>query len=320
MLASSFSISSGNVSSSVAYNAGATFTERLSERPGALDFLGFDVGQRALPEEIQEEERDIIRGFGTFGIPDDELELLAESFPLTWSPVFRTIPLDFGLSVSARDKIELDERKSLGFNASALYSSGWGYEERVERSYLIGAGDVLQPFSDYISESTTRDADIGLLFDLKYEDGSDFAFESTTLFLHATDGETEVLSGEYVDDGVDLEQTQISWIEQTLLNQSFGSRRSSVRVNGAERALLYNFALAQRLEPDTRFSTYWDEVDDGDFDPTNQLLSPRSYGAGRYWTRVLDLVNDFRYQWTIPTFLFGDGADFFDLGVYAMYQ
>jgi hypothetical protein len=313
------------VNASVGYNVGATFTERLAQETGSLDFLGLDAGLRRLPEEIEETTEPIIEGqqiFGqTIGMTASEVEALGESFPVTWEPNPRTVPLDYSLSLSVRDKIELTAARSLGVTGSVLFSDSWNWASRNRRSYLPAGGGELTANTNYVSEVTSRDVDLGALLDVAYEHNRDFSVDSTTVLVRATDGTVDQYAGRYNDDDIDLQVTEQAWIEQTLLNQSLRGTAAVGANQATDIELQYTFSLADRYEPDHRFTSYWDPEVDNNFDESNKYLAPRSYSAQRWYTNVRDLVHDGRIQFSLPVFFLGNGAaDYIDIGGYAMQQ
>lgn len=301
---------------SFGYNAGTSFVSHLSEATGGFDWTGFDFGLRREPSELKEASGRINLGSGLFGdgLSEDEVESIGEALSRNWEPVERTIPLDYGATVSVRDKIELDENRDFGFNASVSYGDSWNYSEQLNRSYLPTETGVT-PSSDYRSHVTSRDVDLGLLIDLIYKNRPGFDVQSTSLVIRATDGVTDQYTGDYTDDDVDLMVNEQSWVEQTLINQAFRGSLALLALNQADLNWNYSFSLANRFEPDHRYVTYWDEDIDGDFDTENQVLSPRQYAANRWFARVTDVVNAAKANVSLPIFLLGNtAADYVDVG------
>lgn len=311
------------IKGSLGYNLGTTFTDRLAERPGSFDWIGVDDGSRAMPEEIENTDEQITKtgGFGADGFTDEDLEELGETLPVNWEPVVRSIPLDYGTSISVRDKIELSETSNFGFSGSLLISDSWNYRNRTEASYLPSTGDALFQNTNYSSSETLRDFDVGGLLDLVWEPNQRVSVDSTSLAIRATDSMTDVLTGYYGDDDVDLKIREMSWVEQTLLNQGLSGIWQFQGLNEAELDWGYTFSLANRYEPDHRYTSYWEDSNvNGTFNAEDQRLAPRAYSAQRWYTDVRDIIHDGTLQLTIPIFWFGSSADFLDLGMQAVRQ
>ncbi len=314
-----------DVAFSLGFNEGLTFQDRLFDRGGSLDFLGFDDGTRALPGPIEKSDELIGPPSGVFGggYTAEEREDFGESFSNPWTPTERLIPLDYSGSVSVRDKIELNETRSFGFTASISLKDSWNassegltiYEGSQDRKELG------RPIHEYEVERTTRDIDVGSLVELVLEDARRYRIESASLLVRATDAMTEELSGYYGSEQYDIGETEVLWREQTLFNQSLRGRHQLSLLGGTEFRWNYNFSLAQSYEPDRKYYVYREDQQDGNFIADDSYLIGDQWSNRRIFTEVDDTVHDGGIATSVPIGWFGNpSADFLDFGTQVSYQ
>ncbi|MBN2444577.1 MAG: carboxypeptidase regulatory-like domain-containing protein [Spirochaetales bacterium] len=302
---------------SVTFNPGSTFTEALMEVPGTLDFLGFDDGQRELPEEI--ESIDFITEETPVGdgLTQEELEKLGELMPNTWSPEYMILPLSFGLTASIQDIIEISEQSNFGYNISLIYSNKYdSIKNQADTGYSLGGNGDYALRYDYIVDSANHEVDICFLADLMYEINKNFSIGLSSLLIRLTDNETEQYNGYYGSDAVYINVIDQQWVENMLLNETLNGRIGLQILNQADLLWRYSYSLASRNEPDHRTTRY--DSTDGESD---YALSDRPEGSKRIYSRVIDQVHDSSVQMNIPVFIFSKKkADFLEFGVRALYR
>ncbi len=315
---------------SFGYNQGTTFTNRLAEVPGDLDWLGIDDGSRKLPDEF--DKYDYVSADTTplgepiYGLTEEELTELGKKIPNTFAPEERKIPLNYGVNASVRDKVELGDDKSFGFNIAALYSNSWNYNEGELSNYVKDdtSSSGYSPQNEFITADTEHDIDVGTLLDFVYRKRNAFDVEATTLLVRTTDSTTSIVEGFYGLDGDDIKRTEIAWTENMLLSQSLGGSFGLNVLNQSIFNYQYVFSLANRYQPDNRFTFYEESGGtlDGEFDDENADASTRrDNDQQRVWTNVQDIVHDATTYVEIPFFLTDSGGpDYLDIGVYGMYQ
>lgn len=318
-----------NISVSVGYNVGTTLTEQLMSQGGALDFLGIDDGTRKLPAGLEEVDyaayQTDLFGQQTSTLSQEEIDELAKQLPNTWSPVSGVVPLNYGLNLSVRDKIELGDDRNLGFNIAGLYSNSWGYTEGQLNSY-INTEEGFGEYNTYDTRTTSQDVDVGALLDLKYAHNRRFELETTSLLVRTTDSTFELLEGYLLDENWDVRLGQAKWQEQMLFSQGLSTQAEPAALNQSIVNAQYVFSVAQRYSPDARYYRY-DEVlsgftrQDGYNEEYGHISFQTKDANQRVWTTVRDLVHDGRLGVEVPVFLFGNSApDFLDVGASAMYQ
>ncbi|MFW5827605.1 MAG: TonB-dependent receptor domain-containing protein [Alkalispirochaeta sp.] len=314
-----------DVSFSLGYKTGVSLEDRLFDRGGSLDFLGFDDGTRALPDAIDESTELIgpVSSVDFSGYTDEELEEFGESFTNPWTPAVRSIPLDYSGSISVRDKIELTDTRSFGFTASVSLKDSWDASAEGLTIYEnANDPDVLgRAQHDYDVERTTRDVDLGGLVELVLEDARRYRIESASLLVRATDAMTEELSGFYGSESYDIRETEVLWREQTLFNQALRGRHQLAGLGGTAFRWNYNLSLARSYEPDRKYYIYKEDDNDGDFVAEESYLVSDDWSNRRVFTEVDDTVHDGGVAASVPIGWFGNpSADFLDFGSQVSYQ
>lgn len=310
------------INTSIGYNIGTTFTERAVEEAGAFDFIGIDDGTRAFPDGFPDERLSLknpTTGRGNF--TEEELEGFAEDLNGRWEPTERLLPLDYSGSVSVRDKIEIREQRSFGFNGAVSYSDSWDWTNRREVTYEAASGGADTAVNtDYDVDQTNRNTDISALLDLAYQHNPQAELKTTSLLVRATDNQVRVFEGPFLDDTLDLFIREQEWVEQTLFNQSVEGTLGLGILNDASLRTQYGFSIASRYEPDHRRVLYSDDNFNGDYEEDIGSLYTRSFAAERWFSTVQDTIHDAEITLTLPIFWFNESADFVDLGAAFLLQ
>ncbi len=314
-----------DLSFSLTYNDGTTFQNRLYEEGGKFDFLGFDDGTRKLPSAIENSEETISVPSGAFGggYSDAEREAFGETFPLTWSPVEKMIPLDYSASVSVRDKIELGTYNNFGYTASMSIKDSWSSTDRVQTFFEASndPDELGRPIHKYDFRENSRDIDVGTILELVFEDVRSYRLESSSLLVRATDSVTEKVSGEYGSEQYDIGETELRWTEQTLFNQALRGEHRLEALNGVDLNWNYNFSFANSYMPDRRYYVYREDDEDGTYVDEDGYLAPDDWSNRRIFNETRDFVHDGGASLSLPVNWFGNASeDFLDLGVNASYQ
>lgn len=111
-----------NISSQTSYNSALTFNGNgLSASGGSTDWLGFDDGSRALPDFLQGSRWNTNVGAAQRDeVIASEIDRVTKAFSPEMSPVKKSIPLNYGFSVSLGDRIDAFGNP-LGFIGSFSY-------------------------------------------------------------------------------------------------------------------------------------------------------------------------------------------------------
>lgn len=280
------------------YESGTTFTKGAIGRAGPTDFLGVDGGFRELPDSVAEasaqsplEEGDL---FSESGYTSDALEVFGEAMPNEWALNPRTLPPNFGLSISAGTGFEIAGRP-VGVLAGISYKNGWDRNVFDRSYYIVGEEGTLEKSHTYTFDEVENSVGLGGIFGLGFEPADGHEIKSTTLLVRSTDHGGRVYEGFNRDVASDIRISRLRWVERMLfMEQLLGTHP----LGGEWAPTLnwrYGFAWANRKEPDRREYRY-------DLEPSSGiwLLSDRPEGNGRFFSELNDQAHDAGLDVTVP--------------------
>ncbi|MEM9195191.1 MAG: TonB-dependent receptor, partial [Myxococcota bacterium] len=241
-------------------NTQTTFRDRLNYDGGGLDFLGFDDGTRALPDEVPDERVTVTRngGFQTF----ESVNPVARSFGDTWQFEETTGLPGIGIDITVGDSISLgddEEDGRFGYLVAAGYSYDATRQIGLSRPRPRVAPDgSLQVFNDYEVERGTDEVQVGGLATASLELGTDHLFTWLGMFNRTMEDQTERQTGTdaELDAGARADRWQLQYVARTLgFTQLLGDHQN---LFGSKLRLRWTgfAAFGQRDEPDRRSVTY----------------------------------------------------------------
>jgi outer membrane receptor protein involved in Fe transport len=240
---------------SLGLNTMTTFADALGYRGGALDWLGFDDGTRALPSAVPRD-----RAIDRTTLSAEQLTTIGRSFQNVWNLERTTAPPAFRVSASVGDTVQVGGR-DLGYLLTATYGlSNQRLRETVAFQQLAPSPedeDVLTPqvVERLSRESMQTTASLGVLGTLSYRLGEHDQLSLTSLFANAADNYAGFVQGRSEQFGDLIAARRLRWLERnTWWNQLAGEHK---RVLGSAR-LRWQFSAntGRRAEPDTRDLTY----------------------------------------------------------------
>lgn len=302
---------------SIGYDLDSTFTEAIMDTPGKWDWLGFDDGDRDLPELVGDEQ--VTFGTGMLAqnyYTEEQIDEIAASMPIDWDGTTGMVMPDFSVSAAFRDKVSFENGRALGWNLSLMYKNGWDTGSEKIASY--NGEDLVQ---DYIYDqlATSHDVDIGGLFDIGYRWNSDLSVESTSLLVRTTNSVIDNYQGLFSDAGVTFDVYNTSWVESMLFSQRIAGLIGIPFFTEPDFNWQYTFSTANRYEPANSRLQYTKD-DNPDTDDGFELYF-RSNAGELYFANVTDLIHDLNLEVEIPFFfLDNESADYLDIGYHMMYQ
>ncbi|MEZ0228776.1 MAG: TonB-dependent receptor, partial [Planctomycetota bacterium] len=278
-----------NLSLSSAYNDASTFRSGLRGHNGAYDWTGFDDGTRNLPPAVitasAHRPLHLSDSISNDGYSLPVLTALGQTMPNNWSARRRSsLGPDVGLNGSLGDRFELGPG-AIGYSAGVSYEHKFRNRSGVNRVFGLGAGNSLEPITDYKTNLTRRTVDMSGLATVGYQPVKGQEVAVTTLVTRSTEDEAEIYGGYLANEDRQIRLTSLSWVEEQLLATQLRGRHTLLL--GVIFDWSYTFANATRDQPDWRRSRY-------DLDPSLQrwLLSNRPEGNQRLYNKVNDDNHD----------------------------
>jgi len=292
------------LSFSAGYKHGTTFQERLSYKGGAYDYLGFDDGTRALPEEISKNDGKEIAEKSKFskeGFTPEEIEKMGESFENSWSARKTKAYPDMNFSASTGNSFNFFTHK-LGFSTSILYSKSELYTEKNKKKMVLSDGSNMEIQKNLNYKIGQMEAKTGGILNLSGKFFENHKIESNTILLRtATDTAAEIQGK---DSENNIFKTTLRWVEQQLF---FEQLRGEHKFDFFKKTVFewrYNYAQAKRDYPDAREHTYDIIEDTGEY-----ILSSNTKSNMRMWSELQDTNHNFAGDLSlfIPSFTEKDG-------------
>ncbi len=274
------------LTTSFSYEPGVTFNDVKTYDGGKFDFLGFDDGTRALPENLRKasKNRKVVEG-GIFGggFTDQELEQFGESFSNIWTPYTKKSFLNQSYSLSLGNQVNFLNRP-LGFITALTYKNGYSVDDRDQYYYIKGANDELEirhHYQDY--QITKSNVLIGGIFNTTWKISPTNKIALRTMFNRISDDQVRLYSIlPNRDHNADEKSITLQWVERSLLSvQLSGERQMSF--GNSELNWQIGYSWANRYEPDRREVLYESRIGED-----NYRLADESQSGSRFFSVLND--------------------------------
>lgn len=257
--------------------SGDTLTTGRSLRSfsgGATDFLGFDDGSRALPDEVPSQKL-----FGPSrqnpdaGFPSVERDEIGKAFPNRWAPT-KTFGLpNVSLGASLGNTVATPAG-DLGYFFTFGYRSRFRRDLERINSYRLDENGSVVVQDDFLRETTRLDAQLGSLGTVSYAPADDHQFSLVGLLTQSGSDQARNTEGYSEAEGAEAEQKQSQFVERRLLfGQVLGKHKGLVDKH-VDVAWQMNVSGVRRYQPDS--TTYFA------VDGANGLALTDSLGTGEH--------------------------------------
>jgi outer membrane receptor protein involved in Fe transport len=284
-----------DISLSGEYLTGTTFTRGWITESGPTDWLGVDGGFRDLPDEFVEATRDQpleVMDITGNGFSLDELEHLGQLLPKHWKSWKRTVPPNFGLSLSVGNTFKLKNIK-LGVLASAMYDNEWENIEPHMITFKIADG-VLETGNDYRFETTTNTIKTSGFLATGIEFNEHHRIRSTTILNRITDNMTRWYEGTHRE-GVTARVYRTRWVERQLLSQQLLGEHVIEHLRNLGINWRYTVSRATRDEP-LRQEARQDYEETGGY----WRLVATTDGNNTFYSELYDVSHDLGLDLSMP--------------------
>lgn len=301
-----------SIRASAGARIGTTFQQGLDYQGGTWDWLGFDDGTRALPEEVAAASADqqLLESdmFSDRGFTPEELEAFGERMPNIWNTSRKTIPPDTSLGLSLGNRFMLGDRP-LGLLLALDWGRSYTNLEEERTYYNQGAGGELEKFHSYEFETLEDRVKGSGLANVAFEFAENNTIGDRILLNRISDDTTREYGGLNRDVGDPIRLTRLQWVERTLLSNQVYGEHAIPPLAGLEIDWRFAYSQALRYEPDRREYRY--DLENGTDD--KWILSDRPEGNQRLYSTLVD--NHYDLQWDVRMpFVIGDRAGFVGAG------
>lgn len=294
-----------NVSASMGYNTATTFNSNfLTQQRGSLDWLGFDDGNRALPNIVG----------SASSIPDyqnnsssnfDQAEAqrlvdMTRSFSNTWQQQREAVPFNHSLSASIGNEFKFGDRSSLGIIGALSYNRNYSfYENGTYGIYqLTGQYDNVDRLTSNLALTDTKGSEDvlwGAMFNIAYKIKGAHTINFMVMHNQSATSTSRYLEGIKDDDRDELFQTQSSrFLERGLTTFQLGGKHTLLKFKNFEIKWKSSYARSTQKDPDLRYFTnrYDPEFDVYKIKPSSDRTPSRFYRnmAQGNWSNKIDFT------------------------------
>jgi hypothetical protein len=298
------------ISTGFGYNTAASFSAANQAAGGNLDFLGFDDGDRALPEGV-------LRG----GLPSG-----AEQDPALAGAVTRRFgmqsgdqPVNQSYALAFGDEVAVGGTP-VGVVGTVSLSNSYGApQDNAERVFKAEAAGAPARELDFDVASGEHETSLGSLLGLSFELAPAQRITATGTYNRLVEDQSRVFTGTFRNAAEFVEAYQTRYVANSIANLQLQGEHLIGLGGGISARWRTSYGRALRDEPGTRVAAYGAN-DAGD--PTF-FLSTSSSGLlfaqeleEDLYTGGLDLKVPFTFRGTPAFFSFGGSGDHRDRAVF----
>jgi hypothetical protein len=243
-------------SASIGFNTNSTFSNFLTTDGGGTDFLGFDDGSRALPDDVPDYK--VVRGGtkpdGTF-ITREEVTAIGRSMNGPMRLYTELGAPNHGFNLVGANTWAIGESSKLGVLAAITY------DRRFER---VTGGELRTPtpnpestdFNDFRYTRGTDKVSWGVLLGTTFELDAQNRFSLTGFHSRSSDFDVREIGGRAGEKGASIVDSRSSFVSRAL---TFGQLRGEHTIQPLEDlGVSYSgyVSHAARAEPNSRGVTY----------------------------------------------------------------
>ena len=285
-----------------------TFEDGLLYDGDDQDWTGFDGGTRNLPDSLAAVYRQVLPAPGTPENLAIGLDLLRNS-SLTVLQSGDVAP-DFGVSVSAGDRIDISNDLTMGVLGSLSYSNGWETQVGTRGTTTVESVDgkeVVVPVRLGERRSTTNEIGFNGLGVIGFDILSNHELQFVGFFSRSTDKDAQTTSGLDLQDSPNPDEAeryredQIEWRERQLWTTQVQGSHVFPDFYSLQVDWRGSYSEAFRDAPYNLTTAYADADRDGIFTPTGG--TSRGFGGQRNsleFSKIEDDSTDFGIDVVLP--------------------
>jgi outer membrane receptor protein involved in Fe transport len=273
---------------------------------GSTDWLGFDDGIRALPDEVA-----ATNPSGSQNFPDAAKASFESS---QFAPVQMDSLVDLGGDFLVGDTVEVFGKR-LGFLAGYNYKNEYRYTESTVKAY-DGGGAVTVIDKEVISG--TIDYQWGALVNLALELSEDHDLKFDYLRVQSASDEASRGTGQQGDttsvaDGTYMDQSVLNWTERSLSYYQLAGEHRFPELEDIQFKWGGAYSLTTQEDPDFRVFQFFADPRSSSYNPNLTASQPNS--PTRYWRDLEEENMSLRGDLTIPVPSYNDKENFVKTGV-----
>jgi outer membrane receptor protein involved in Fe transport len=260
------------------------------------DVWGFDGGARTLPSIIPN-SKIVRKGIYTpdVGFTADQITEFGRSFDnSTWWPVSED-----GSPGQNWGGVYGSRLGNLGVVASVTHNYKEQYVDEVRRFFRIAEEGELEPVSDYVLQTGTQKAQLGIVGNVAYQFAPSQRIAVENFYSHSGRDEGRYFQGPNTDNARYYRNYRLQFIEEGLLSNSVTGEHFLQNWRNSRIDWRVNYAQASRDEPDLRETLYEALLTTAQQPAGAFTLADESQSGFRMFNELNDDTTDVAFNWSI---------------------
>lgn len=220
---------------------------RNAQSSGALSFLGFDNGDRALPGAVPKNQA--VRGMDAA-----RTERIGEAMPNVWTPEGDTVTPNLGVNVMVGNTTKIGGKR-IGYLGSGMLRRTFTVREGTQ-GRVAASGDQLVQTDNLRFTTGAAEATLGGLLDVGIDLSPNDEIGALALYSHVGEDLNQSSNGYSDNEGSTVDITRMSFVERALMFSQLHGKHHLVRSAGVELRWQGNVATTNRRELDSRDLLY----------------------------------------------------------------
>ena len=245
---------------------------RNAQSKGALGFLGFDNGDRALPAAVPKDRA--VRNMDAA-----QTERIGESMPNVWTPEGETVTPNLGLNVMVGNTTKIGGKR-VGYLGSGMLKRNFTVREGTQ-GRVASSGDQLLQTDNLKFTTGSAEATLGGLLNVGVDLSPNDEIGVLGLYTHVGEDLNQQSTGYSDNEGSTVDITRLSFVERSLMFSQLHGKHHLKRSSAVELRWQANVATTKRRELDSRDLLY-------SIDGNGERQFEDQPGSGQHFWQVLD--------------------------------
>lgn len=245
---------------------------RNAHSSGALGFLGFDNGDRALPDAVPKDR-------AVRNMDPAQQERIGESMPNVWTPTGETVTPNLGVNLMLGNTTKLGGKR-VGYLASGMFRRNFTVRDGTQ-GRVAANGDQLVQTDNLRFTTGAAEATLGALVNVGVDLSPNDEISVLGLYSHVGEDLNQQSVGYSDAESSTIELTRMSFVERQLAFGQVHGKHHLKRSAGVELRWQANVATTNRRELDSRDLLY-------SIDGNGMRQFEDQPGSGQHFWQVLN--------------------------------
>lgn len=233
------------------YAMGTTGDNFYTYKGGKYDWLGFDDGTRAMPEGINN------LAINSVYYEYSEVEAIGKDFKNIYTPETNDGQLPAKFNLSYGDTASVGSGR-LGY----IFSLGHSLSYDTKSSTYQQKSATFETREDLTIDKSTVNTSSGALASLTYGNNNS-KYKLSSFYSAQSENSTQIINGIFIGDTANyIIDYKLQFVRTSLFFNQFSGEHVFEKLNNTKLSYVGTLSLADRVEPDTRRSQLWQNIED----------------------------------------------------------